>query len=75
MCEMKKSSGAQKWDAVGACFLEATSDERYFKCFCAGTKEDGEACGKPVRSFCACSPVNMLCLEYYAAHRAARWDT
>ena len=76
VCEMKKiPAGHKKWDAVGACFPVAAGDERYFKYYCAGTKEDGKACGKRVRTFCACSPATMLCDEHYAAHRAVSYGT
>ena len=76
VCEMKKiPAGHKKWDAVGACFPVAAGDERYFKYYCAGTKEDGKACGKRVRTFCACSPATMLCDEHYATHRAVSYGT
>ena len=43
VCRMKKIPvGHKKWDTVGACFPEVTGDKRYFKCFCAGTKEDSK---------------------------------
>ena len=34
-----------------------------------------EGSGGRIRTFCACSPITMLCEEHYAAHRAARWGS
>ena len=75
-CEMKKvPTGHYKWDDVSACFPVAVTNEKYFKYYCAGTREGGKACRRRIRTFCACSPVTMLCEEHYAAHRAARWGS
>ena len=75
-CVMKKvPTGHYKWDDVSACFPVAVTNEKYFKYYCAGTREGGKACRRRIRTFCACSPVTMLCEEHYAAHRAARWSS
>ena len=75
-CLMKKvPMGHYKWDDVSACFPVAASNNTYQKYYCSGTKEGGKACGRRIRTFCACSPAIMLCDEHYSAHYAARWGT
>ena len=75
-CVMKKvPTGHYKWDDVSACFPVAASNNTYQKYYCSGTKEGGKACGRRIRTFCACSPAIMLCDEHYSAHYAARWGT
>ena len=76
VCELKQiPAGHYKWDPVGACFPQANGRERYFRYHCAGTKKDGKACGKCVRTYCVFSPVTMPCSEHYADHRAATYGT
>ena len=77
--EMKKNPvDHYMWDAVGACFPEATTEKRYFR-YLLLRRHKGrwriKVYAKRVRTVCAYSPVTMLCPKHYAAYRAARWDT